>query len=254
MKSQILSRLQRIERENDISVIYACESGSRAWGFSRPDSDYDVRFIYKSNNPREYVSLGEKGEVIESVGKDLDIVGWDIKKALKLHRNGNPNLREWILSPIVYVDWKADIFRDLPDFDRAKLKFHYTNIATSNWKVLKDNPEPSKRIIKMYLYNSRCVLVWMIINEAKDPLINIHDLLNQADSLDGDIKADINALVSYYRSGCEGDLDLGLISGINRWMGEHIQLMRKDFPKTHEKADLRIYDDRLFDIIFPDYD
>ena len=111
MKSQILSELERIEIENDISVIYACESGSRAWGFNRSDSDYDVRFIYRKNNAREYVALSEKSEVIESADGDLDIVGWDVKKALKLHRNSNPNLREWILSPIVYIDWREDIFR-----------------------------------------------------------------------------------------------------------------------------------------------
>lgn len=254
MKSQILDELERIEKENDVKVIYACESGSRAWGFNRPDSDYDVRFIYRKNDPRKYVTLGEESDVIESADKNLDIVGWDIKKALKLHRNGNPNLREWILSPIAYIDWREDIFHDLPDFDRAKLKFHYTNIAASNWKFLKDNPEPSKRIIKMYLYNSRCILVWMIINEGKDPQINIHDLLNQADSPDEDIRDDINALVGYYRSGCEGDLDSQLTSRINRWMAEYIHVMRKDFPKTRPNADLKIYDDRLFDIIFPDYD
>ena len=181
MKSQILSELERIEIENDISVIYACESGSRAWGFNRSDSDYDVRFIYRKNNAREYVALSEKSEVIESADGDLDIVGWDVKKALKLHRNSNPNLREWILSPIVYIDWREDIFRDLPDFDMAVLKFHYTNIAVNNWRFLKNDQEASKKAIKMYLYNSRCVLVWMIINDGKNPHINIFDLLNQAD-------------------------------------------------------------------------
>ena len=254
MKSQILDELERIENEKDVTIIYACESGSRAWGFNRRGSDYDVRFIYKNNNPRKYVTLGEKGDVIESVGKDLDIVGWDIDKALKLHRNGNPNLREWILSPIAYIDWREDIFRGLPDFDPAKLKFHYTNIAASNWKVLKDNPDPSKRVIKMYLYNSRCVLVWMIINEGKDPHINIYDLLNQADSLESDVKADISELVEYYKGGCVGDLDSELASRINRWMADCIHVMRNDFPKTKPKADLKIYDDRLFDIIFPGYD
>ena len=254
MKSQIIGELEKIEKDNDITIIYACESGSRAWGFNNESSDYDVRFIYRKNSQRDYLTLSERSDVIEVMKDDFDIVGWDVKKALYLHYRNNPNLREWILSPIVYIDWRQDIFKNLPDFDKAILKFHYTNIAQNNWKSLKNNQELSKRIIKMYLYNCRSVLVWMIVNEGKNPLINIFDLLNQADSLDEGIERDINALVMHYRSGCEDDLDVNIIERIHRWMGEHIPLMRKDFPKKEAKPDLKIYDDRFFDVIFPDFE
>jgi hypothetical protein len=103
------------------------------------------------------------------------------------------------------------------------------------------------------MYNSRSVLVWMIINEGKNPPINIFDLLNQADSLDEDIKDDINTLVRYYKNGCVNNLDLNLMERINKWMDEYISIMRKDFPKKEVKSDLKIYDDRFFDIIFPDF-
>lgn len=252
MKSQIISELEGIEKENDIAILYACESGSRAWGFNRKSSDYDVRFIFKRNSRRDYVTLSEKSEVIEVMDDDLDIVGWDVKKALYLHYRSNPNLREWILSPIVYIDWREDIFNGLPDFDSAVLKFHYTNIAVNNWKRLKDNPEISKKVIKMYMYNCRSILVWMIVNEGKDPSINIFDLLDQAESLDADIRDGIAGLVGYYKNGCKGNLDSGMLERINQWMGERIALMRNDFPKKESKPDLKIYDDRLFDIIFPE--
>ena len=45
MKETVLEALARIEREHDVSVLLAVESGSRAWGFASPDSDYDVRFV-----------------------------------------------------------------------------------------------------------------------------------------------------------------------------------------------------------------
>lgn len=253
MKSRIIGELEKIENDNDVTVLYACESGSRAWGFNREDSDYDVRFIYKRNNRRDYLTLSEKSDVIEVMDGDFDIVGWDVKKALYLHYRNNPNLREWILSPIKYIDWRNDIFKGLPDFDSSVLKFHYTNIALNNWKILKNKTELSKRAIKMYMYNSRSVLVWMIINEGKNPPINIFDLLNQADSLDEDIKDDINTLVRYYKNGCVNNLDLNLMERINKWMDEYISIMRKDFPKKEVKPDLKIYDDRFFDIIFPDF-
>ena len=150
MKAQILNQLKAIEAENDVTVLYACESGSRAWGFDNSESDYDVRFIYKRNDVRDYLSLSERSEVIEMMDDDLDIVGWDIKKALYLHYRSNPNLREWTISPIVYVDWKMDIFKGLPDFDSATLKYHYLNIVKNNWRKLsEENLEITRRIIKM---------------------------------------------------------------------------------------------------------
>ena len=75
MKSRIIGELEKIENDNDVTVLYACESGSRAWGFNREDSDYDVRFIYKRNNRRDYLTLSEKRDVIEIKDNDFDIVG-----------------------------------------------------------------------------------------------------------------------------------------------------------------------------------
>ena len=253
IKSRILDELERIEKDNDVTVLYACESGSRAWGFSNAESDYDVRFVYKMNSSRQYVSISQKSDVIEMMDDELDIVGWDVKKALYLHYKSNPNLREWIISPIVYLPWRDDIFRGLPDFDSAVLKFHYTSIAFNNWKILKDNPETTKKVLKMYLYNCRCILVWMVINEDKDPHINIYELLNQAESLDASVKGDINGLISHYRNGCRDSLDLKVLQRINEWMGECISSMRKESPERDAKPDLKAYDDRLFDIAFSDY-
>lgn len=90
MKSQILSRLHEIEAEENIRIVYACESGSRAWGFPFADSDYDVRCLYV--RPLEwYLSIDVKRDVIERPVQDgLDIRGWDLKKALPLFRKSNP--------------------------------------------------------------------------------------------------------------------------------------------------------------------
>ena len=106
MKEEILRRLDQIEREDDVRIVYACESGSRAWGFESTDSDWDVRFIYV--HPRDWylsIDVGEKRDVIERpINDELDISGWDLRKALKLLRKSNPPLLEWLSSPIVYKE------------------------------------------------------------------------------------------------------------------------------------------------------
>ena len=101
---EIQQRLTAAEIEHDVKVIYACESGSRAWGFASPDSDYDVRFIY-AHKSQWYLSFDveRRRDVIEyPIVDDIDIGGWDIKKALYLFTRTNGALLEWLTSPIVY--------------------------------------------------------------------------------------------------------------------------------------------------------
>lgn len=255
MYGEIIKKLGQIEKENDINILYACESGSRAWGFDNQESDWDVRFIYKRNNIRDYLKLEDKSDVIEYMDEKLDIVGWDIKKALHLHYNNNPNLREWIISPIKYIDFKEDLFKDLPDFDKAILEYHYTNIAVNNWKKLgQDDLELTKRAVKMFLYNIRCILIWLLIEEGENPPINIFELLDMVNNLDTDIKNDINILITYYKNNCQNTLDSGVIENIKMWMGPNLKIMRSNFPKKDDACDISVYDERFFNIVLPDFD
>jgi len=255
MKKHIIDKLKSLERENDITILYACESGSRAWGFDNVESDYDVRFIYKRNNLREYLTLSDKSDVIEYSGDNIDIVGWDIKKALKLHYSGNPNLREWLLSPIKYINWDTNIFEGLEEFDMAKLKYHYTSIAVNNWKKLSRNDSDlTKRDLKMLLYNCRCVLIWNVIDQGDDPSINVSDLLGQVKNLDDDIACDINSLISFYKHNCQDDLNPDAIGNIKQWMGYNLTVMRRDLPKTDDSRNFDRYDERFFELLLPGYD
>ena len=108
VREEILKRLDQIEREENVSIVYACESGSRAWGFESTDSDWDVRFIYVHGQDW-YLSIDveEKRDVIERpVNDELDISGWDLRKALKLVRR-SPPLLEWLSSPIISKETKS---------------------------------------------------------------------------------------------------------------------------------------------------
>lgn len=105
----IQSKLFEIEAKENVRILHCVESGSRAWGFASPDSDYDVRFIYV--RPKDYyLRLEKTRDVIEwQLDETLDINGWDVQKALRLLHNSNPTLFEWNASPIIYRttdDWK----------------------------------------------------------------------------------------------------------------------------------------------------
>jgi predicted nucleotidyltransferase len=106
VREEILKRLEQIEHEENVSIVYACESGSRAWGFESTDSDWDVRFIYV--RPLDWylsIDVEEKRDVIERpINDELDISGWDLRKALQLLRKSNPPLLEWLSSPIIYKE------------------------------------------------------------------------------------------------------------------------------------------------------
>jgi predicted nucleotidyltransferase len=102
MKNRILEKLKQVEAEKNIKILFACESGSRAWGFHSPDSDYDIRFIYV-HETEWYLNLWEKKDSVQFMTSDLlDGSGWDIRKAFKLLAKSNASLLGWIFSPEVY--------------------------------------------------------------------------------------------------------------------------------------------------------
>lgn len=137
MKEKIQEQLRRIEEAENIKILLAVESGSRAWGFASPDSDYDVRFIY-IRRLEDYLRLDAIRDVIELPIDDvLDINGWDLQKTLRLLHKSNPTLFEWFSSPIVYQKTEfADKFRDLMMhyFSSKKTLHHYVSMAEGNYR------------------------------------------------------------------------------------------------------------------------
>src|SRR6187402_3568147 len=94
--------LKEIEQQKNITILFACESGSRAWGFPSPDSDYDCRFVYV-RSADDYLSPWARRDVVEWAPDGLlDVNGWDLKKAVQLLLKGNAAITEWLGSPMVY--------------------------------------------------------------------------------------------------------------------------------------------------------
>lgn len=173
MKERILEELKKIENGEDVKIIMAVESGSRAWGFASPDSDYDVRFIYVRNK-EDYLRLDGIRDVIEwKLDDTLDINGWDIKKALQLIYKSNPTIFEWCASPIVYLEDTAfsQIKELLPQyFSVKKSLFHYWHMAETNYReYLKSDMVR----IKKYFYVIRPLLAakWILDKRTAPPML-----------------------------------------------------------------------------------
>lgn len=172
VREEILRRIKAAETEHGVKVLYAIESGSRAWGFESPNSDYDVRFIYA--HPTQWyltVDLEDKRDVIEyPIVDEIDINGWDIRKALKLFWKSNPAFIEWLQSPIVYVDDDhfADKARDLMPLIASSQKgiYHYLHMAKGNFReYLKKELVP----LKKYFYVLRPLLAIMWLEKYDKP-------------------------------------------------------------------------------------
>lgn len=169
----IKSQLDKLAREQSIDILLAVESGSRAWGFASPDSDYDIRFIYRKD-VNSYMTLWERRDTVEFMTEDnFDGAGWDIDKTLTLLAKSNSTLHEWLFSPIVY-DQNEAIVENLRSvaqslFSPVAAMNHYIG-TTKNFlsSCLEENVK-----LKNYFYALRTVLAgdWIIKHSTIPPVL-----------------------------------------------------------------------------------
>ena len=209
VKKEILARIENAEKEHGVRVLYAVESGSRAWGFESPNSDYDVRFIYA--HPKDWyvaVDLEDKRDVIEyPIVDEIDINGWDIRKALRLFSRSNPAFVEWLQSPIVYLD-RGDFARRSRElmsrvYCVEKGIYHYRSMAKTNYRgYLRDDLVP----IKKYFYVLRPLLSIMWLERYREPAPIEFETLRQMIAGDSKLNGQISALLERKKRSLEKEL------------------------------------------------
>jgi uncharacterized protein len=193
MKTLIQQKLKELEAEKGIEILFACESGSRAWGFESPDSDWDVRFIYK-RDVTHYLTLSNPRDVVEvpfdkELGDELDLVGWDIKKTLGLMRGSNPTLLEWLFSPDVYFKDDA-LLAQLQELAQAcwqprALAHHYVSMGYNNYTRFVETKNNGITVIKTIkakklLYVMRSLLnALYIVNFNAIPPVSFETMLSE---------------------------------------------------------------------------
>lgn len=160
VEQEIKQKLRQIEQNKQVKILLAVESGSRAWGFPSPDSDYDVRFIYVHDTDW-YLQLFDLPDVIElAINDELDINGWDLKKALSLGVKGNATLFEWLNSPVVYRAHSkvgSMLIEGVNNKFNARAAFyHYVSLAKKFCSYLGEPQDEVK--LKRFFYLLRALL------------------------------------------------------------------------------------------------
>jgi len=237
IKKEILEKLEEIEQQENVKVLYAVESGSRAWGVESPDSDYDVRFVYVRTK-EDYLSLQEKRDVIEwQLDEVLDINGWDLRKTLIQFRKGNATLFEWADSPVVYKTtdaWEQISKVGKKYFSKKVALYHYYGTANSTFCQFLQGEEVK---YKKYIYALRPLLACKYIEQYETiPPVKFEDLLKQ--QLPKELSDEIQTMLTIKANSDEKDLNPRM-PVIHNYIQEEI--------KRYEQISKEMEDDRSGD-------
>ncbi len=207
IEATIAAQLETIATQAQITILYACESGSRAWGFPSPDSDYDVRFIYL--RPLEwYLSIDDRPDTLDlPIDSLLDINGWDLRKALRLFKGSNSAIYEWIQSPIIYRsqgNLPTELLNLANSYYSARAGIHHYLNMTTNCD--REYLQADTVRLKKYFYALRPILAakWIVEYRTFPPMVFSKLLPLISDRLD--VLAEIDRLLTIKATASESTM------------------------------------------------
>lgn len=247
--ADIRARLSAIEAEHNVRVLYACESGSRGWGFASPDSDYDVRFIYVHPLPW-YLQVNNQRDVIElPISGDLDINGWELRKALGLLKKGNATLIEWLDSPVVYgadAVFLQAMRAATRQVHQAERSFHhYVHMARKNYREYLRSDIVR---LKKYLYVLRPLLAALWVEQGRGAAPMPFQELVDAIVTDADLRAAIEQLLIIKRAAGEAEYGKPLPI-INTFIDTELTRLEAAEPPQSREQDFSALDQLLMDSV-----
>jgi predicted nucleotidyltransferase len=236
MKEIIKNKLEKIEKEYGIKILYSCESGSRAWGFPSPDSDYDVRFIY-SRPMEEYLTIKPKKDHLSfPINDELDIYGWDMSKVLHLITKSNTTPFEWLQSPVIYKEdptFKNELWTLCQSYFCPRSNIHhYLGIAHGAMETIEGEDIKIKKLF--YILRPILAALWCAEKNTIAPM-SIFPLM---DLLTDDLRKKVLSLIELKSTANESyliEIDQDIKTWIDRTfdycMEASLQLTKKDFDR-----------------------
>ena len=198
MQEKIKKYLTALEKKKDIEILLACETGSRAWGFPSPDSDYDVRFIYRRKKDW-YLHLQQQKDSIDVMYEDneIDLSGWDLRKSLLLLAKSNPALLERIQSPVLYKVNEAFLTGIRAEAEQQYSKiatmFHYLSMAKKKFEEVQSG-EKMRLKSMFYALRTSVACLWITKRDTMPPIV-FQEMLENLD-IDAAVKKRIYELIN----------------------------------------------------------
>lgn len=236
MKTTIQQKLTEIEKAYGIKILYSCESGSRAWGFPSPDSDYDVRFIY-SRPIEEYLTVQTKKDHLSfPINDELDIYGWDISKVLQLITKSNTTPFEWLQSPVIYKEdktFREELWTLCQNYFCPRSNIHhYLGIARGAMETMNGEDIKIKKLF--YVLRPLLAALWCTERDTIAPM-SIFPLM---DLLTDDLSKKVLSLIELKSTANESYL-IEIDQDIKTWIDQTFdycmkasqQLTKKDFDR-----------------------
>lgn len=235
MNLLVPQKLNELEQIYGIKVLYAAETGSRAWGLHAPDSDFDIRFIYV-HQTEHYLRLDQTKDTVSlPVDSTWDLCGWDLPKALRLLHGSNPSLFEWAASPIVYRNtdiWHQMILPVMREYfqPRTLVQYHLS-MADRNEKTLYASEYVK---VKLYFYLLRSVLAsqWAVGHQTPPPIL--FDVL--AEALPPEIVPIVNDLLMKRRTKHAGEIPH--IPLLDQNIADEIRALRETVSQIPQKQNI----------------
>ena len=245
VRAAIEAKLAEVEVAFDVRVLFACESGSRGWGFASPDSDYDVRFIYVQRLPW-YLTVSPQRDVIElPISKVFDVSGWELRKALGLLKKGNATLIEWLDSPVVYRADPAFLAQMRAAVQQVHLPerthYHYLHMARKNYREYLQGETVR---LKKYLYVLRPLLACLWVEQGRGVApMRFQDLVDGLVS-DEPLRAAIDALLRVKRASQESQYGQPM-PVINAFIERELARLEQAAPPVSTLVDFAVLDELL---------
>ena len=248
MDTIIQGVLEKIEKEHKVKILFAWESGSRAWGFASKDSDYDVRFIYV-HEKNWYFGIDDQRDVIElPVNEVLDVNGWDVRKALRLFRKSNAPLYEWLQSPVIYKEDKSfynEIFQLAPNYFLLRAGYHHYLSMTKN--CFENELQSDTVKVKKYFYALRPVLAcqWIVDRQEMPPM----EFAALRQLIPNELQSEVDRLLKLKEQGDE-KLFTSRITSIHQFVEGAIKYCEENGKNIQEKQNSTEQLDILFRKLF----
>ncbi|MFC1696760.1 DNA polymerase beta superfamily protein [Nanoarchaeota archaeon] len=253
MKDKIKELCKKIEKENNVKILFAIENGSRAWRMESEDSDYDVRFVFV-RPLKEYLKIGTPRDVITCAfdkdgvpckveGSFIDLSGFDVFKFVRLLSKSNPTCIEWLISDIVYHGSQNKVFKKfaLEKFNPMALYYHYKSSCKNNYmKYLS-----SRNLVthKKYLYAFRGLInaKWVVNKNTVPPIVFLEAVEGLGDKIPVKIVSKLKEIIKLKSSGKEKDNVPNIV-----FMDDYIEaFLLEDLDFEKRKVDVSMLDDEL---------